>query len=185
MNVRWLRDARIDARMHAQGLPLDMMLSVDRGSDAVVLRVTTRHLTREEARELGSRLIEAALLAGEREIPEPEPAPHNEHGWARGADESNLSGGEADMHGWARTSLDAWVADRGVSKVQRWIVQALVDSDGLTQRDARRMVESKVTRLTNGLWLRSWQKVTDEFGGWSDVVFPLSGARWNAERASD
>jgi adenylate kinase family enzyme len=63
---RWLEDARIPERMHAQGLPLDMMLSVDRGSDAVVLRVTTRHLTRAEARELGSRLIEAALLAGER-----------------------------------------------------------------------------------------------------------------------
>ena len=56
---RWLEDARIPERMHAQGLPLDMMLSVDRGSDAVVLRVTTRHLSREEARELGSRLIEA------------------------------------------------------------------------------------------------------------------------------
>jgi hypothetical protein len=65
--ARWLEDARIPERMHAQGLPLDMMLSVDRGSDAVVLRVTTRHLTREEARELGSRLIEAALLSGERE----------------------------------------------------------------------------------------------------------------------
>ncbi len=70
--VRWLHDARIDARMHAQGLPLDMMLSVDRGSDAVVLRVTTRHLSREEARELGSRLIEAALLAGERDDVEQE-----------------------------------------------------------------------------------------------------------------
>jgi hypothetical protein len=67
---RWLEDARIPERMHAQGLPLDMMLSVDRGSDTVVLRVTTRHLTREEARELGSRLIEAALLAGEREVAE-------------------------------------------------------------------------------------------------------------------
>lgn len=97
MSVRWLRDARIPERMHAQGLPLDMMLSVDRGSDAVVLRVTTRHLTREEARELGSRLIEAGLLAGEREGVEPEPAPHNEHGWARGPDESDLSGGETDM----------------------------------------------------------------------------------------
>jgi hypothetical protein len=64
---RWLEDARIPERMHAQGLPLDMMLSVDRGSDTVVLRVTTRHLTRVEARELGSRLIEAALLAGERD----------------------------------------------------------------------------------------------------------------------
>jgi adenylate kinase family enzyme len=64
---RWLEDARISERMHAQGLPLDMMLSVDRGSDAVVLRVTTRHLTRAEARELGSRLIEGALLAGERD----------------------------------------------------------------------------------------------------------------------
>lgn len=65
--IRWLRDARIDERMHAQGLPLDMMLSVDRGSDAVVLRVTARYMTRAEARELGSRLIEAALLAGERD----------------------------------------------------------------------------------------------------------------------
>lgn len=63
---RWIEDARIKERMHAQGLGLDMMLSVDRGSDAVVLRTTTRHLTREEARELGQRLIEAALLAGER-----------------------------------------------------------------------------------------------------------------------
>lgn len=98
MTARWLQDARIPERMHAQSLPLDMMLSVDRGSDAVVLRVTTRHLTRDEARELGSRLIEAALLAGEREIPEPEPVPYNEHGWARGADESDLSGGETDMH---------------------------------------------------------------------------------------
>lgn len=63
---RWIEDARIKERMHAQGLGLDMMLSVDRGSDAVVLRTTTRHLTRDEARELGQRLIEAALLAGER-----------------------------------------------------------------------------------------------------------------------
>lgn len=63
---RWLEDARIPERMHAQGIGLDMMLSVDRGSDAVVLRATTRHLSRDEARELGVRLIEAALLAGER-----------------------------------------------------------------------------------------------------------------------
>lgn len=63
---RWIEDARIKERMHAQGLGLDMMLSVDRGSDAVVLRATTRHLTRDEARGLGVRLIEAALLAGER-----------------------------------------------------------------------------------------------------------------------
>jgi hypothetical protein len=65
---RWIEDARIAARMHAQGLPLDIMLSVDRGSDAVVLRVTTRHLTRVEARALGMALIEAALLAGERDV---------------------------------------------------------------------------------------------------------------------
>lgn len=63
---RWTEDERIPKRMHAQGLPLDMMLSVDRGSDAVVLRVTTRHLTREEARSLGVALIEGALLSGER-----------------------------------------------------------------------------------------------------------------------
>lgn len=68
MTARWLQDARIPERMHAQGLPLDMMLSVDRGSDAVVLRAATRHLNRGEARELGMRLIEADLLAGERDV---------------------------------------------------------------------------------------------------------------------
>jgi hypothetical protein len=52
-------------------------------------------------------------------IPEPDPAPHNEHGDARGADESDLTGGQTDQPPSITDELEALVAG---------MVDATVDS---------------------------------------------------------
>lgn len=88
----------------------------------------------------------------------------------------------------ARAALDTWIEGRGHvnAKLQRWIVQALVDTAetlGLTESRIRKIVEERQGQpMTSTTFTRAWQKVTEEGGPWADVVVRASGERWTVDR---